>query len=119
MSEPVTLSFPELLYLHDYGGDFQAYFSAVYSVFEKHFIKSNPTFDGIRVSAQKFPLVDGIHRTFYHITHEGDDEANREPDMRRMERIRFPKFIITSCPHADLLIWKNQRKRDTRILNFK
>jgi len=116
MNEVAALSFPELLFLEDFGGDFNAYFKSVYLVFENHFIKSNPYFNGIRVGAQKFPLVDGIHRTFYHVTHEGEDEGNREPDMRRMERIRFPKFIITTCPHAELLIWKNQRGRDTRVL---
>jgi len=118
MNTVVALTFPDLLYFEDYSGNFPNYFSAVYTVFENHFIKSNPSFHGVRVSAQKFPLVDGIHRTFYHITHEGDDETNRLPDFRRMERIRFPKFCIDSCPHEHLLIWKNQRGRDTRILIF-
>lgn len=35
-----------------------------------------------------------------------------------MERIRFPKFCIENCPHEHLLIWKNLRGRDTRILIF-
>jgi len=35
-----------------------------------------------------------------------------------MERIRFPKFIIESTTHSELLVWKNQRGRDTRILIF-
>ncbi|MDN3723908.1 hypothetical protein QRD02_05905 [Aequorivita sp. SDUM287046] len=118
MSEVEELIFPDLEYFEDYNGNFQNYFQAVYKIFEKDFIKKNTHFQGVRVSAQKFPLVDGIHRTFYHITHEGEDEQNREPDFRRMERIRFPKFCIENCPHEHLLIWKNQRGRDTRILIF-
>lgn len=118
MSTVNNLTFPDLLYLQDYGGDFPTYFNAVYTVFESHFIKSNPSFQGVRVSAQKLPLVDNIHRTFYHITHEGEDEQNRTPDFRRMERIHFPKFMINGCPHKELLIWKNIRGRDTRILIF-
>ncbi len=118
MSEIKQLSFPELIYLEDCNGNFQDYFDSVYLIFENDFIKSQPSFQGTKVSAQKFPLVDGIHRTFYHITHEGEDEQNREPDFRRMERIRFPKFCIENCPHEHLLIWKNQRGRDTRILIF-
>ena len=118
MSAVMNLVFPELLYLNKYGGNFNNYFNAVYTVFENHFIKSQPRFHGVRVSAQKFPLVDDIHRTFYHITHEGSDEQNRSPDMRRMERIKFPKFFVASCPHQELLVWKNQRGRDTRILIF-
>jgi hypothetical protein len=118
MNTVETLTFPDLLYLNDYSGDFSSYFKAVYEVFENHFIRTKPNFQGVTVSTLKFPLVDGIHRTFYHITHEGGDEQNRTPDFRRMERIRFPKFIIENCPHDELLVWKNQRGRDTRILIF-
>lgn len=118
MSTVEPLIFPELLYLNDYNGNFQIYFKAVYKVFEDHFITNQPNFEGVRVSSQKFPLVDGIHRTFYHITHEGEDESNRTPDFRRMERIRYPRFLIESCPHTELLVWKNKRKKDIRILIF-
>ena len=118
MSTVKPLVFPDLLYFEDYSGNFDKYFKAVYMIFENHFIKSQPNFQGTRVSAQKFPLVDGIHRTFYHITHEGEDEDDRTPDIRRMERIRFPKFIIENCPNDELLIWKNKRGRDTRVLIF-
>lgn len=118
MSIVSPLTFPALVYLNDYNGNFDDYFQAVYAVFEHHFIRSQPLFNGVRVSAQKFPLVDNIHRTFYHITHEGEHENNRSPDFRRMERIRYPKFLIRSFPHDHILVWKNQRGRDTRILIF-
>lgn len=118
MSALMQLSFPDLIYLDEYNGNFQNYFFAVYLIFENDFIKNQPYFQGTKVSAQKFPLVDGIHRTFYHITHEGEEEQHRKPDFSRMERIRFPKFCIDNCPHDDLLIWKNQRGRDTRVLIF-
>jgi len=118
MSNEITLTFPPLLYFHEYRGNFTNYFEAAYKVFEADFIKSNPVFNGVRVSAQKFPLVDGIHKTFYHITHEGEDENNRTPDFRRMERIRYPKFCIENCPNDNLLVWKNQRGRDIRLLIF-
>lgn len=32
-----------------------------------------------------------------------------------MERIRFPKFIIKSCPHSELLVWEKRIRRDKRI----
>ena len=118
MSNKTQLVFPELIYLNDYSGNFQDYFKAVYSVFENDFIKTKPLFEGLEVSAQRQPEVDGIHRTFYHITHEGEDEQNRNPDIRRMERIRFPKFIITNCPHSEILVWENTRGKDTRVLLF-
>lgn len=58
------------------------------------------------------------HRTFYHITHEGEDETNRQPDIRRMERIHYPEFVIEQNLHPEILIWKNRRGKDERILLF-
>ncbi len=118
MSSIAPLNFPDLELLQHYGGNFQNYFAAVYKIFESHFIKNKTYFLGVHVTAQKHPEVDGIHRTFYHITHEGEDEGNRLPDFDRMERIRFPEFMMVSCPDDELLIWKNQRGRDTRVLIF-
>jgi hypothetical protein len=112
------LDFPELLLMSQYGGSFKEYFDAVYEVFKVGFIDSKPLCNGVQVGVQKFPLVDGIHRTFYHITHEGEDESNRTPDLRRMERISFPRFIIDNIPNRELLVWKNTRGRDARILIF-
>jgi hypothetical protein len=118
MSNITPLKFPRLELLQNYGGNFKTYFIAVYSIFESHFIKNKTFFNGIHVTAKKEPEVDGIHRTFYHITHEGQDEQNRMPDFARMERIRFPNFMMTNCPNEELLIWKNLRGRDTRVLIF-
>lgn len=118
MSEVTTLQFPELVYFQDYNGNFHQYFQAVYKIFESDFIRKHPSFQKKKVIVRKYPLVDGIHRTFYHITHEGKDENERIPDIRRMERIRFPKFVIDNNEHPDILIWKNTRGRDERTILF-
>ncbi len=118
MSQAATLVFPDLIHLQDYAGNFQAYFSAVYEVFENDFIKTQPRYEGLKVAVRKYPEVDGLHRTFYHITHEGEDENNRQPDIRRMERIRYPKFVVEQSQHPEILIWKNRRGNDERILLF-
>ncbi len=111
-----NLVFPDLLLLNDYGGNFENYFSAVYKCFENDFIRSEISFMGIVVTAQKHPEVDGLHRTFYHITHEGDTEDERTPDIRRMERVRYPKFCIENASiQSEFRVWKNSRGRDTRI----
>jgi hypothetical protein len=109
------LVFPNLIYLEDYSGDFSSYFNAVYDVFVNDFLKSKPKFEGQKVIAPHYPEVDGKSRTFYHITHEGEDENNRLPDMRRMERIRYPKFKITNLPNEELLVWEKAMKGDIRI----
>ncbi len=119
MSEEKSLVFPDLIFMEEYGHNFSNYFNAVYAVFKECFEDSQPLFQGVKVSAQKQPLVDGqFHRTFYHITHEGEVENFRNPDFRRMERIRFPKFVIESCPHSEILVWKNTRGKDTRVLIY-
>lgn len=115
MENRQQLIFPELIEASEFGGNFQNYFKAVYTIFENDFIKSQPKYEGFKVSAQKHPEVDGIHRTFYHITHEGENESERTPDYRRMERIRFPKFCISNCPHPEILVWEKTIGRDERI----
>lgn len=118
MSKMNELIFPGLLYLEDFEGNFSKYFKAVYVVFENDFIKSQPNYEGYKVAVRKYPEVDGLHRTFYHITHEGEDEGNRQPDIRRIERIRFPRFVIENSKHNEILIWRNKRGKDDRILLF-
>ena len=118
MSEMTKLIFPGLIYLADFEGDFSNYLSAVYAVFENDFIKSQPNYEGNKVAVRKYPEVDGLHRTFYHITSQGEDENNRQPDLRRMERIRFPRFVIDNHKHDEILIWRNKRGKDDRVLLF-
>lgn len=118
MSNKESLVFPELLFFDEFGGDFRSYIDAAYRIFKNNFISTQPVYEGLKVSVRRYPEVDGMHKTFYHITHEGEDEENRQPDVRRIERIRFPKFVIENCIHDEILIWKNKRGRDERIVLF-
>jgi hypothetical protein len=52
------------------------------------------------------------------MTSEGDDEQNRIPDMRRMERIQWPAHIINKSEHPYLKVWENTRGNKTNILIF-
>jgi len=47
-----------------------------------------------------------------------ENEENRRPDIRRMERIRYPKFVVEHNRHPEILIWKNRRGKDERIVLF-
>lgn len=107
---------PDLIFLEDYGGDIQTYLEEVYQVFNNDFVKSKPTFQGIRLGLKKYPIIAGKEYTFYHMTHSGNIENDRIPDLRRMERIPFPRPIIDNSIHSDLKVWKNQRGSDIRIL---
>lgn len=111
---------PEIVELSDYGGDFPSYFEAIYQIFKRDFVDSKPNFKGTRLGLKRLPLVDGKECTFYHMTHEGENEEERTPDLRRMERIPWPKPMINDSEDGDLKVWRNTRRgkggTKTRIL---
>lgn len=109
---------PELIYLDEFGGDFTEYIEEIYRIFREDFIDSKPVFEGIRLGLKKYPLVGGKAYTFYHFTHEGSDEENREPNLRRMERIAWPAPMINDSIDPYLKVWRNKKGRHERILIF-
>ena len=110
------LELPEMIYLEDFGGDFDAYNEAVYEVFKEDFVTTRPTFEGTVLRLKKHPYVDGKEYTYYHFTHSGDIENDRTPDMRRMERMPFPRPMIDNSGDSSLKIWRNKRGTKDRIL---
>ncbi len=110
------LILPELICLNDYGGDFNKYEEAVYQIFKKDFVDSKPIFKGHKLAMKKYPIVNDKEYTYYHITHEGVNEEDREPSMRRMERIGYPRPIIDKHENEKIRVWKNKRGRKNRIL---
>lgn len=109
---------PSLVSLVDFGGDLPAYLEAIYQVFKNDFVFSKPIFRGKKVGLKKYPLVDQKDYTFYHFTHSGTDERNRKIDLRRMERIRFPRPMIEGSKHPYLKVWKNKRGTKNRFLIY-
>ena len=110
------LELPELIELSDFGGDFARYLEAIYEVFTNEFIRNRPSFRGIRLGLKKFPISDGKEATFWHMTSEGEEEQNRHPDLRRLERIKWPSFIINNSEHPYLRVWENTRGTKTNVL---
>jgi len=109
---------PELVLLDDYDNSWQNYLEAVYSFFVEDFVKNKPTFNGTRLALKRHPVIDGKEATFWHFTTSGKIEDERIPDLRRCERIRWPKPIIESATCGEVKVWKNKRKNETRILLF-
>lgn len=114
--ENEIMELPDLILLQEYRGNFSDYFEAVYEIFKHDFIDSRPRFRGRRLGLKLYPLVDGKEYTFYHMTHEGDIETDRNPDLRRMERIRYPRPLIQDSEHPYLKVWENKRGNKTRVL---
>lgn len=111
----MELDLPSLIELDDYNGNWENYIHAVYEIFRRDFVLSKPVFRGQRLGLKRYPEQNGKEYTFYHMTHKGRDEANREPDLRRCERIPWAKPTIQKCDEWELKVWEQKRKGETRI----
>ncbi|WP_461788665.1 hypothetical protein [Pedobacter sp.] len=113
------LNLPELVSLNDFGGDWEAYYEYTYECFQEDFV-NNPLkmFQGKRINLKRHPLTDDKEATFYHLTHEGKDEQNREPDLSRMERLRWVKHMMANADNDELKVWRNRRGNDENIIIY-
>lgn len=106
---------PDLELFGIHNGDWDKYLNVLYHIFEIDFINSKPTFRGRRLGLKRFPLSNGKEATFWHMTSEGYEESNRTPDLRRCERIRWPRPSIDNCDTAGIRIWTEPRGNESRI----
>ena len=106
---------PPLVLLATYGGEWEKYLKALYSFFKQDFIDSRPSFRGSKVAHKRLPVIEGKEATFWHLISEGNVEQDRLPDIRRCERIRWPRPIIERCDEGVIKIWENERKGQKRI----
>jgi hypothetical protein len=106
---------PELILFEDYAGQWERYLDAIYAHFERDFVHNKPEFQGRRLGLKRHPEYQGKSATFWHMTSTGDDEAERTPDFRRCERIRWPKPIIENDQHPTLKIWAEPKGKNQRI----
>jgi hypothetical protein len=106
---------PPLVLFEDYGGNWNRYVEALYKYYKQDFVDSSPSFRGIRMARKRKPLEQGKEATFWHLISEGKTEEDRLPDLRRCERIRWPRPIIEHVDEPVIKIWENKRKRETRI----
>lgn len=117
---------PPLITMAEHGGDWASFERKVYAEFRAGWVLTKPELagkpglDGKRMALKARPLQTGREYTFYHLTHEGDDEAARRPDERRMERIRWPRAMVEAIGTARVLVWRNERTnkggRKTRVV---
>lgn len=64
---------------------------------------------------KKHPLSNGKEATFWHMISEGGQEDERGIDLRRCERIRWPRPIIEHEAHRTIKTWENKRRGEKRI----
>lgn len=109
---------PDLIYLSDFGGDFESYVAAAYDLYNATFAAKTFYWNGKKIAHKKHPEIKGMSATFWHITSSGDSEENKVPDLRRYETIAWPAFILNYCLYEckELLMWRNRRKGKARVL---
>jgi len=107
---------PDLVLFDDYGGNWESYFDAIYNYFKADFVNNRPSsFRGQKLGLKRHPLSQGKEATFWHFISEGRDEESRVPDLRRCERICWPRAILDNADCSTVKIWENKRKSEVRI----
>ncbi len=79
-------------------------------------LHSKPTFRGKRLGLKRHPVSQGKEATFWHLISEGANEPDRTPDMRRCERIGWPRPGIDNCDAQNVKVWEAQRRGESRIM---
>lgn len=107
---------PKFVYLHDCGGDHKRYLDAVFAIFYRDFIQSQPKLDGKWVRCRRDPIVDGKEAAFWHCVSEGPNEETRDLAIERCERIGWVRAVIEHAENQHVDHWTNQRHNQTRHL---
>lgn len=118
---------PGLVLLEDFQGNWHEFEEYIYKIFKKDFIDDKPLFNNKQVNYRKHPVVCEKEQAFFHITHKNINEKDvdlndREPDLRRCERIKWPRSIIENydcdenCNDCNKIkLWKKPYKNYYRI----
>ncbi|MBE0430692.1 MAG: hypothetical protein IBX67_02580 [Dehalococcoidia bacterium] len=119
MTKPSWL--PPLVCFSHFGGEWDRYIEAVYTYFKADFIDSRAHFRNRVITLKRHPLLGGKETTFWHITSEGEEEDKRVPDIRRCERIRWPRPMIEHHDDGSIRCWPNirataRRRNERRIV---
>ena len=101
---------PPKIYLEDYSGDYKRYIEAVYDVFDADFVKYHPCFGKHRLGLKRHPEFQHRAYTFYHMTHKGEVESERTPDLRRCECMPWGKPTVERTEEYALRFWEQERK---------
>jgi hypothetical protein len=114
VSQPDWL--PALVLFKDSGFQWQPYEDKVYGYFRADFLDSTPHALGMPVVVRRHPSFKGKEWAFWHLTSSAKIEEERRPDLRRCERIRWPRPIVGSCGEDRVRAWEKGPAKDRRLL---
>jgi len=114
VSQPSWL--PPLVRLEDHGGEWRRYEDEIYRWFVRDFVDSQPRLEGRPVRLKAGSPLAGRHYTFWHVISQGPSEGEQVPDLRRCERIRWPRAIIDAADSGSVLRWRTRRSGRPRAV---
>lgn len=86
----------------------QLYEDSLYKIYLEDLFRHTPLFLGKPVKTKYYPPYKNKAFSFWHLTHEGKNEDERIPDMRRCERISWIKPLIEHC--EEIYYWSRPDK---------
>lgn len=107
---------PPLVLLAEYDGEWDRFLEAVYEFFRQDFLTSRAQWNGAPVGVKRNPVEKGKEAGFWHLISEGRTEKERIPDIRRCERIRWPRPVIEERDLGRVKCWRNRRGHEGRIV---
>jgi hypothetical protein len=110
----MAVCLPPLVCLADFSGDWSRYEDALYKIFCRDFKRDQICFQGQPLRLKRYPLSGGREATFWHLTSEGAIEVQRTPELRRCERIAWPRSLIEQASDPDIKVWQNERRGERR-----
>jgi hypothetical protein len=104
------MNLPDLILFNDFKGNWEQYLGILYFYFRQDFEIDGIEYKHRKVFYIKTPVYRGKEFSFWHMITEGKIESERLVDIRRCERIRWPKAIIENNEDRDVKSWISQRK---------
>lgn len=101
----------ELPPLEPFSGNWDEYIDRIYDIYCELIIKSDLRFRGMPVRPRYTPESKGKIHGFWHVTSAGYIEDDREPDLRRCERIRWISWVIENVDEYDEITWWDERPK--------
>jgi len=110
------MSLPELYEFH---GDWSSYVEELYDIYLDDIVNNaSLRFNNLPIRTRFKPLTDNKGYGFWHIISDGEEEDEREIDLRRCESLPWVRHCISYAkkPPAPIHWWKNKRGTNTHIV---
>jgi hypothetical protein len=108
---------PLIVLLDAFGGDWHRYLTALYQIFQVDWMQpARLQFRGKRIAIKRHPVdKNGMEATFWHLISTGEIEDERLPDIRRCERVGWPRAILDNNTDAAIRHWVEMRGKYRRV----